>query len=543
MQVAAQAGLALAIMFVVALAVVLAVVLVVVLVAVLALELLLACVTLAPRDEQHLGVRLESHDAVHHLRAHGLQPLGPVDVGLFVEARGELDHRHDFLAAPRRFDQQVHQHRLRARAVDGLLDGQHVGVFDGLAQELQHGLEAVEGVVQKQLALAQTLEDRPATRPLRTGPRRIEWREAQRTGLRLVDELVQSHEIHRPVDLVQRELRQVELLQQELIEILGAAAHHLEPDGAAEVARTQAAAQGLAQVGDLVGVDIELGVARHAKLRERQHGAVGKELAQVRADDAGQQHETLASLAQLVGQADDARQHARHLHDGHRVLTPEGVAPAQARNEIERLVGHRGERMRRIQPHGHEQRAHLLLEEARHPAALCLVALRVVEHDDALALERGHELLVEDAVLLVDELVRGISHRGQVLQRDTAVGAARGFNVVGDAHLEEFVEVGRDDGDVAQALEQRHLLAQRLCQHAPVELQDGALAVEQRDLDVVLFGVAHPGSLCRVCDSFMTRPRHPAPFRITQAHRGKRRRSSSFQNLPVDVLGTASMNS
>jgi hypothetical protein len=56
-------------------------------------------------------VGLQAHDAVHHLRAHGLQALGPVDVGLFVEAGLQLHHHQHFLAAARGLDQQVHQHR------------------------------------------------------------------------------------------------------------------------------------------------------------------------------------------------------------------------------------------------------------------------------------------------------------------------------------------------------------------------------------------------------------------------------------------------
>ena len=70
---------------------------------------------LAPRHEQQLGVRLQADDAVDDLRADRLEPLGPVDVGLLVEARLQLDDRHHFLAAPRRLDQQVHQRRVRCR--------------------------------------------------------------------------------------------------------------------------------------------------------------------------------------------------------------------------------------------------------------------------------------------------------------------------------------------------------------------------------------------------------------------------------------------
>jgi hypothetical protein len=112
---------------------------------------------------------LRPDDAVHHLRAHGLESLGPVDVGLLVEARLQLDHAGHFLAAPRRLDQQFHQHRLGAGAVDGLLDGQHLGVVDRLAQELHHRGEALERVVQQQVAAAAALEDRHPRRqaPLR----------------------------------------------------------------------------------------------------------------------------------------------------------------------------------------------------------------------------------------------------------------------------------------------------------------------------------------------------------------------------------------
>jgi hypothetical protein len=68
-----------------------------------------AAPALAARHQQHLGMRLQADHAVHHLRADRLQHLGPVDVGLLVEARLELHHHGNFLAAPHRFAQQVHQ--------------------------------------------------------------------------------------------------------------------------------------------------------------------------------------------------------------------------------------------------------------------------------------------------------------------------------------------------------------------------------------------------------------------------------------------------
>jgi hypothetical protein len=56
----------------------------------------------------------------------------------------------------------------------------------------------------------------------------------------------------------------------------------------------------------------------------------------------------------------------------------------------------------------------------------------------------------------------------------------RRFKTVGEADLEELVEVRRDNAYVAQPLEQWHVVALRLRQDAPIELEDGSLAIEER---------------------------------------------------------------
>ena len=238
-------------------------------------------------------------------------------------------------------------------------------------------------------------------------------------------------------------------------------------------------AQRLAQVGDVVLVDIEVGVAGDAELRERLHLATWKELGQVGADHAGQQHEGLAPGRERIGQPDHAGQHPRHLDDGDRVVAAVGIAPAELDDEIQRLVGDLRKGMGQVQPDRHQQRANLLLEELVDPASLGHIALCVVQHHDALGLEGRHHDLVEGGVLLVDHHMGMGGHIGHLGQRDARARHARGLEVIGKAHLEELVHVGRDDGDVAQALQQRHVLPQRLGQNAAVEFEDGLLAVEQ----------------------------------------------------------------
>ena len=96
------------------------------------------------------------------------------------------------------------------------------------------------------------------------------------------------------------------------------------------------------------------------------------------------------------------------------------------------------------------------------------------------SLQQRHHLVVEGGVLVVDQRVGLGRHRLQVAQRHARARQAIGLEEIGEAHLEELVHVGRHDADVAQPLEQRHVGAKRLGEHAPVELEDRALAVEQR---------------------------------------------------------------
>mmetsp|Transcript_100847 Transcript_100847/g.281024 ORF Transcript_100847/g.281024 Transcript_100847/m.281024 type:complete len:722 (+) Transcript_100847:177-2342(+) len=458
---------------------------------------------LAARDHQQLGMGLVADDAIDDLGADRLQPLGPVDVGLFVETRLQLDDGHHLLAAPRRLDQQVHQLGLRAGAVDGLLDDQHVGVIDRLAQQLHHRLEALERVMQQHITLLQAVEDRLVPRQPAYRPGRLEGREAQAWRIGLVDQLVQAHQVDRPIDAVQRRAWQAELFEQKGRQLGRAAVHHLQPHRTAEMAGRQARAQRVAQVGDLFLVHFEVGVARDAELREGLDLAAREQLLQMGADHAGQQHEGLAAIAEAGRQLDDARQHARHLDDGDAVVAAEGILARQPRDEMQRLVGHLRKRVGRIQPDRHQQRPHLALEKLLHPAPLGLVAVGMVEDDDALLQQQGHDLLVEDPVLLVDQRVGGPAHAVHILVGDGAERVARSLQHVREAHLEELVEIAGHDADIAQPLQQRHVLALGLGQHPAVELEDGLFAVEQLQRG----GVGH-GQKCM--DDLGAR--HRAPF-------------------------------
>ena len=288
----------------------------------------------APGDQQHLGVGLEAHHAIHHLGAHRFKRLGPVDVGLFVEASFQLDHSGDFLAAPHGLAQQVHQLGIGAGAVDGLLDGQHLRVVHGLAQKLQHAAKALEGLVQQHVAFAQLLHDghaglhlvRPAWRPAG---------EEQRGVIHQVDQLGQAHQVDGALHAVERGLGQVELALQEVEQKLRAARRHLQPHGLAIVPLLQALAQGGAQVAHVFFVHRQVGVAGDAELRELGDLATWEQVAQVGTDDARQTHVVAPQRRHLAGHPDEARQHAGHLDDGHLVHPAEGVGTFEPHDEVE----------------------------------------------------------------------------------------------------------------------------------------------------------------------------------------------------------------
>ena len=226
----------------------------------------------------------------------------------------------------------------------------------------------------------------------------------------------------------------------------------------------------------------------------------------MRADDAGQQHKTLLARHQLLGQPDHPRQHPRHLDDGDGVFAAKGVLAAQANDEVQRLVGHQRKWMRRIQPNGNEQGPNLLLEELIDPLALRFGSVRVAQDHDALALEQRHQLVIEGGVLVVDQAMRVFGDGLDVTVGHARAGQSGSLEVVGKADLEKLVDVRRDDADVAQALEQRHIVPQGLRQNPPVEFEDRGLATqperwiigaEQRNLLGRLIGHHWGTAVCR----------------------------------------------
>ena len=221
----------------------------------------------AAHDEQHLGVRLVTDDAVDDLHAGVLQAIGEAEVGFLVEARAQLDDDGDVLAVARGLHQLFDDRRILARAIQRLLDREHVRVFGRLLDQLQHGREGIEGVVQQHVAFGHALEHR-----VHVAQRaRLERRVFQVGALHQVVDLDDAVEVDRPVDAIDRVLGQVEVHQQRAHDFVRALLGDLQAHRAQVTAADEFVAQGEREVFDFFLVDDQLGVARDAELVRALH--------------------------------------------------------------------------------------------------------------------------------------------------------------------------------------------------------------------------------------------------------------------------------
>ena len=192
---------------------------------------------------------------------------------------------------------------------------------------------------------------------------------------------------------------------------------------------------------------------------------------------------------QVVGQRDEARQHARHLDarelGAARVLHAHREVHAQVRDIRERVP--RVERQRR------QHREDVILEILRQPRIDRRRVVGRLEEVDALGGQQRPQRLAPARRLLVDLRERAAADRRQLLlgglavDRDLVDAGAEFLQDGGDAHHEELVEVGAGDREELDALEQRVRRVLRLRQHALVERQPAqfAIDIERRAAEIV----------------------------------------------------------
>ena len=180
----------------------------------------------APDHQSRLGVRLETDDAVDDMDA-GLLQLGrPCDVRLLVEARGQLDERDHLLARLGGSDEGADDRAVGAgRPVEGLLDGEHVGIAHRLVDEgFDAACEQLVGVMHEHVALIDHPEDvHLALVAGGFGERRRDhrrWKALLEIGPVQLIQTPEAAEVERPVDRVDVLCREFELAHEQPLDLL-----------------------------------------------------------------------------------------------------------------------------------------------------------------------------------------------------------------------------------------------------------------------------------------------------------------------------------
>src|SRR5258706_3342447 len=442
----------------------------------------------AAHHERHLGVCLVSDHAVDHVRADFLELRRPVEVRFLVEAREELNDDRDFLASLRGVDQVLHQDRVGAGAVHGLLDRDDGGVVDRLLQEVDHGVERLKRMVQQHIAFPDDSEQ-IGTRLQLLRDARDERGKLERGYVDQIGDLHQAHQVHGPVDAVQIIRGELELLEEELLELRRHVIRDFEAHRIPEMALRELSGEGGAKVLDLLLVQEQVAVAGNPERVRAPHGHALKERLYEGLKDRSQEHEDLAPAGDGFRQLDHSRQCPRRLHDRRSGIAPEGIAAFQLYGEVEALVEHAREWVRRIETDGRQERNHFPQEIVVQPGTLFPRPVLLREEAHAFVGEPRKKLLVEQPILLGDQRMGTLADQGKNLRRrrlsgnHDLVAEPDALLQLGDADLEELVQVARQDAQEPQPLQRGNPPVLGLGEHPLVERQNGELAREELRLD------------------------------------------------------------
>ncbi len=336
-------------------------------------------------------------------------------------------------------------------------------------------------MVQQHVAVAQVGEHLVGVVPVHDAPRLRRWV----LQLGMLDHRVQFEDpahVDRAVAEVHVVGFEREGLQEAFDDVRMRAGVDLEADRLAATALDQFLLDRTHQVGALHLVDVEVAVAGDAE-RARMHDLEpGEQCPEVGLHDVGGEH--VRALAVDLGQPQDARQRARHLHDRHAVGAALRARVGEQHDEVQRLVEQDRERVGRVDRERRQDRVDLLGEPGLDPLQLGWRQLADLAERHAVRRQLRHQQLAPGAVHQRVERVRLAADAAEFVLRLDAVGVVAGQPGVdqlhdpGDADLEELVEVAAGDGQELDALEQRVGLVLGLFEHAPVEPQPRQFAVQ-----------------------------------------------------------------
>ena len=437
---------------------------------------------LAPDHQGALGVDLVADQAEDHVHAVLLEFAGPLDVVRLVKPGAQLHHHRHLLALIYRVHQGADDPRVAPGAIEGHLDGEHVRICGGRLQKGDDRGIIFVGMMQQDVALADGGEQiLPAAQAGGHGGH--EGRVAQ---LRRMVALIQQHQpggVERALDEIQIIPGEIEGFEEQLADGFRAVVGDLQPDGVAPAALVELLLDGLEQVRRVLLVHIQLAVAGEAERPVAQDFRARKQVGEKVPDQLAEKD--IVPRAVGARQADQSRQDGRALDHGQALHRGAVFFDLQPDDDVERLVEELRKRMGRIDGERREDRAHLPIIERVQPLLIGAFDAVQLEQPDAVPGQGRAELIPPAGVLVrhhfPDAVGEGLKDSGRRLAVHAATGLAA-FNPLlqpGHPDLEKLIQVGADNGEKLEPLQQRVLVVQRLVQHALVEFHPAQLAIEK----------------------------------------------------------------
>ena len=139
--------------------------------------------------------------------------------------------------------------------------------------------------------------------------------------------------------------------------------------------------------------------------------------------------------------------------------------------------------MRWVEPHRNQQGTNLAQKIGFDPAPLRRVALALGQQVNTMPCKFRHQHFIEQLVLACHDVVRTGRQDPENVGRFRLTGPLKGHcsKMRGRAHLKKFVEVGGDDAQEAQTLQQRHLRTGCQVEHPLIEGEDATVTVKKLD--------------------------------------------------------------
>ena len=436
----------------------------------------------AANHEGDFAMDLVVDDSVDDVDAGFFEAASPGDIIGFVEAGFEFDDGGDLFAIADGFHEGADDPGVATGAVEGLFDGEDLGVGGGLLEKIDDAGEVFVGVMNEDVALADDGEEIIGTAKA-GGDGGDERFIAEFWGVIAFTDCHEAHGVERAIDQVEVIFLEVESFEEELGDFGGASVIEFEANGVAFPAIMEFVFDRFEEVTGVGFVDVELAISGDAEVPETENFCSWKEIGEVMADELAEV-DKIASIA-IAGEANEAGEDARDLDNGEASIGVTVAFDFELDDDIEGFVEELGEGVGGIDAEWGEDWADIGAVIGFEPGAIVGVKVGIVEDVNVIFGESGEEIIAPAAVSVFDH--------GADSAVDGAVDFAGGFAIdapfddlafdllfeAGDADFEKLIEIGVGNREEFDAFEEGVGGVEGFVENALIEFEPTEFATEK----------------------------------------------------------------